>query len=57
MDAFTCEELKTIYLTEEGLASLCDMLALVPQEDWPRDEVDLEWLFWSFEAERISGER
>lgn len=55
MDVFTCEELQAIYLADEGLLTLCDMLALVPQEDWPEDREDLSWLLWAFGAERISG--
>lgn len=55
MDTFTCEELQAIYLSDEGLLSLCDMLAAVPQVDWPQNEEDLEWLFWSFGAEKISS--
>jgi|GEM_PF-4597146 len=53
MDTFTREELQTVYITDEGMLSLCDMLAAVPQEDWPVDEEDYEWLFWVFEAELL----
>lgn len=56
MDTFTRNELCAVYLTDEGLLSLCDMLAAVPQEDWPRDADGLEWLLWSFGAQKISGE-
>lgn len=54
MDDYTREALQTLYLADEGLLSLCDMLSAVPQGDWPRDEEDLKWLLWSFGAERIS---
>ena len=57
MDSFSRAELQAIYLADEGMISLCDMLSAVPQDDWPRNEEDLEWLLWSFGAQRISGER
>lgn len=56
MDCFTRAELQAVYFAEEGLLSLCDMLALVPQQDWPQSREDLEWLPWSFGAQKISGE-
>lgn len=54
MDVFTCEELQAIYLTGDGLLALCDMLSLVPFDDWPQDAEDFEWLLWSFDASKIS---
>lgn len=53
MDIFTRQELQAVYLSDEGLISLCDMLSAVPQEDWPQGAEDLEWLLWSFGAERL----
>ena len=50
MDTFTRSELSAIYLSDEGILSLCDMLSAVPPDDWPRNEEDLEWLLWSFGA-------
>lgn len=57
MDIFTCKELQAVYLADEGLLSLCDMLSLVPSDDWPQDAEDFEWLLWAFDVEKISGER
>lgn len=54
MDTFTCEELQAIYLSDEGLLSLCDMLYSVSQEDWPQSQEDLQWLLWAFGAECLS---
>lgn len=54
MDIFTRAELQAIYLADEGLLSLCDMLSAVPQEDWPQGAEDLEWLLWSFGAEKLT---
>ena len=56
MDTFTRNELCAVYLTDEGMLSLCDMLAAVPQRDWPETREDLSWLLWSFGAEKISDE-
>lgn len=56
MDNFTRTELQAVYLADEGLLSLCDMLAAVPQQNWPEDREDLSWLLWSFGAEKISDE-
>lgn len=56
MDSFTRHELQAIYLSDEGLLSLCDMLSAVPQRDWPQSQEDLSWLLWSFGAEKISDE-
>lgn len=53
MDSFTRADLAAVYLADEGLLTLCDMIAAVPQEDWPRNEEDLEWLLWSFGAEKL----
>lgn len=53
MDIFTRAELQTIYLSDEGLLSLCDMLSAVPQQDWPQSQEDLSWLLWSFGAEPL----
>ena len=56
MDTFTRSELQAIYLTDEGILSLCDMLAAIPAQDWPEDDEDLHWLLWSFGAAPISSE-
>lgn len=56
MDIFTRDELQSVYLADEGLLSLCDMLSLVPQRDWPENREDLFWLLWAFGAEKISDE-
>lgn len=56
MDTFTRSELQAIYLTDEGILSLCDMLAAIPAQDWPEDDEDLQWLLWSFGAAPISSE-
>lgn len=54
MDSFTRADLAAVYLADEGLLSLCDMLSLVPQRDWPENREDLFWLLWAFGAEKIS---
>ena len=54
MDCFTRADLAAIYLADEGLLTLCDMLSAVPQEDWPDNREDLSWLLWSFDASKIS---
>lgn len=57
MDSFTRQALQAVYLADEGLLSLCDMLSAVSQSDWPRDAEDLEWLLWAFGAQKITSER
>lgn len=54
MDIFTRDDLQAVYLADEGLLSLCDMLSAVSQQDWPQNAEDFEWLLWSFGAEKIS---
>lgn len=53
MDSFSRAELQAIYLSDEGILSLCDMLSAVPQADWPRNQEDMAWLLWSFGAEPL----
>lgn len=50
MDTFTRNELCAVYLSDEGILSLCDMLAAIPAQDWPEDDEDLQWLLWAFGA-------
>lgn len=57
MDSFTRAELQAVYLADEGLLSLCDMLAAAPPQDWPQSQEDLSWLLWSFGAVKITAER
>lgn len=56
MDSFTRQALQAVYLADEGLLSLCDMLAAIPAQDWPEDSEDMQWLLWSFGAAPISSE-
>ena len=56
MDTYSRNELQAIYLADEGILSLCDMLAAIPAQDWPEDDEDLQWLLWSFGAAPIANE-
>lgn len=56
MDSFSLADLAAVYLADEGLLTLCDMLSAIPPQDWPKNQEDLSWLLWSFSAEKISDE-
>lgn len=43
--------LDKIFVTDEGVLTLCDMLSLVPPDVWPDDEEDMKWLLFCFETE------
>lgn len=43
--------LDKIFVTDEGVLTLCDMLSLVPLDAWPDDEEDMKWLLFCFETE------
>lgn len=39
-----------IFITDEGMLTLCDMLSLIPLDTWPDDEEDMKWLLYCFGA-------
>lgn len=43
--------LDEIFITDEGMLTLCDMLSLVPLDTWPDDEEEMKWLLFCFGAE------
>ncbi|MGN8820291.1 hypothetical protein ACTNC1_05300 [Atopobiaceae bacterium HCP3S3_A4] len=39
-----------IFITDEGMLTLCDMLSLIPLDTWPESEEDIKWLLFCFGA-------
>lgn len=39
-----------IFITDEGMLTLCAMLSLIPLDTWPDDEEDMKRLLFCFGA-------